>query len=242
MDYGADNGLKTEIENISLTILDNTDQNLKEVSSGTIISPLPDQTSPNYQDVSVHISIPYSSFAALFIDGVLYSQNEDYCVSEGSTIITILVDTFRKIGVGTHTICAEFRENGNPNGELLHRVSQNFTINSSSEYIYSDDAPGEDTNLPVDILNSVLDAPTAVNAVNQLTSGMTNEQKSFPTGVDLATLYAETAVSMVARQTVDGGAITVSAAAQTAGAVERALSSGGVATARYLTKTVVFTP
>lgn len=118
------------------------------------------------------------------------------------------------------------------------------------EYYYDTPDLGEDVKFPTNALEKITDSPSAVSTVNQLTSGMTSEQKSSPTGVDLATLYAETAVFMAARETADEGAITVSAATvadlasvatQTAEAVERALSSGGVTTVRYLTKTVAFT-
>lgn len=122
--------------------------------------------------------------------------------------------------------------------------------NSSIEYLYDAYDSSATMELPTDALDKITDSSSAVSTVNQLTSSMTSEQKSSPTGVDLATLYAETAVFMAARETADEGAITVSAATvadlasvatQTAEAVERALSSGGVTTVRYLTKTVAFT-
>ena len=118
-----------------------------------------------------------------------------------------------------------------------------------SEYVYDVSDPGEDTKLPVEALDKVIDAASAADAVKQLTSGMTKEQKASPTGVDLATLYAETAVSKAASEK-GGDAMTVDAAdlaelapaaARAVEAVEAALSSGGITTARYLAKTVTYT-
>lgn len=104
--------------------------------------------------------------------------------------------------------------------------------------------------MQIDELDKVTDPSSAAAAVKKTTAAMNQNQKRVPVYVDLATLYAETAVSKAASQAEDSGDITVNAAvtanlASTAskavGAVEDALSGGGVATARYLSKTVTFT-
>lgn len=96
-------------------------------------------------------------------------------------------------------------------------------------------------------LDGVNDTKSAVSAVERLTGGMTNEQRYDPTGIDLATLYAEAASARAASKSVGTDEITVSAAtvadlepaaAQASGAVESALTSSGVATARYLSNTI----
>ena len=91
---------------------------------------------------------------------------------------------------------------------------------------------------------------TAVSAVRTLTGQMTRDQKSSATGVDLATLYAETATAKAARKAVNGSEVIINAAAvadlekvamDTSSAVESALVNGGVSTARYLANTVTLT-
>lgn len=121
----------------------------------------------------------------------------------------------------------------------------------TKEYIYDTPDLGEDTKLPVEALDKITDAPSAADAVKQMTNGMTSEQKSSPTGIDLATLYAETAISKAASEKGgDGTAMTIDAgdlaelaraADQAVKAVEATLSSGGITTARRLAKTVTYT-
>ena len=119
-----------------------------------------------------------------------------------------------------------------------------------SEYRYDETDPGADVVLPTEKLDTVTDPATAAAAVNTLTESMTQDQKEAPTGADLATLYAETAVSQAASKEVSGSDILINAAAvadleaeakQTIQAVETALLNGGVGTARYLSNTVSLT-
>jgi hypothetical protein len=117
------------------------------------------------------------------------------------------------------------------------------------EYVYDGLDLGENTKLPTDLLEKVTDSKSAADVVKQMIDGMTSEQKSSPAGIDLATLYAETAVSKAASKTVEGEVIinadsvadVEAAAKQAASAVETALVNGSVATARYLAKTVILT-
>lgn len=76
---------------------------------------------------------------------------------------------------------------------------------------------------------------------------MTTEQKNSATDADLATLYAETAVSRAASKKVSGKELIISkaavadleaVAAQTSAAVESELVKGGVSTARLVSNTV----
>lgn len=99
-------------------------------------------------------------------------------------------------------------------------------------------------------LDKVTDADSAVSAVRQMTSGMTSEQRTSPTGIDLATLYAEAASAKAASSAVKNGQIVLNASAasnaattasRASGAVETALTGGGITTARDLSKTVTFT-
>ena len=124
------------------------------------------------------------------------------------------------------------------------------STSSADEYIYNTPNPGEDTILDADRLNSVTDPSTAAEAVCDMVGGMSQEQKESPTGIDLATLYAETAVAKAASKPATGPDILINAAniadvaaeaAQTLSAVEDALANSGITTARYLSKTVTLT-
>lgn len=94
----------------------------------------------------------------------------------------------------------------------------------------------------------VEDTETAVSVVEKMANELTDEQKRSPTGIDLATLYAETASMRAASRVISEKEITVTAASvsdlqqiaeRTNAAVESALNSNGVVTARELFNTVV---
>ena len=135
------------------------------------------------------------------------------------------------------------QEELDPNGE-------NPGEEYDSEYIYNTTAPNANTKLDANRLNSVINPISAVEAVRDMVSGMTQEQKESPTGIDLATLYAEAAVAKAASKPVTGSDILINAAniadaaaeaAQTLSTVEDALANNGITTARYLSKTVTLT-
>ena len=119
-----------------------------------------------------------------------------------------------------------------------------------NEYIYDTTDTGEDTKLDADRLNRVTDPASAARAVRDMVNGMTQVQKDSPTGIDLATLYAETAIAKAASKSFDDDDILINAAAvadleaeatQALTAVETALVNGGIATARYLSSAVTLT-
>ena len=127
---------------------------------------------------------------------------------------------------------------------------QESSTPSTDEYIYGTTDLGEGVWLDAERLNRVTDSVSAAEAVRDMVSGMTQEQRESATGIDLATLYAETAVAKVASQPVTGSDILINAtavanlgteAAQTSNAVENPLANGGITTARELSKTVTFT-
>jgi len=119
------------------------------------------------------------------------------------------------------------------------------------EYIYDIPDPAEDMMLPIAELDKITDTASAVAAVNVLTDGMTDEQKKCETGIDLATLYAETAVMRAACKDVgsDGNLLINAAmvrdlepiAVQTQKAADAALASGNVITVREIIRTAVLT-
>lgn len=119
---------------------------------------------------------------------------------------------------------------------------------SEWEHYYNVPDAGETFKFVPESCDGVEDTGTAVSAVETMTMGLTEEQKQSPTGIDLATLYAETASMRAASRVVSGGEITVTAASvsdlkqiaeSTNAAVESALNSNGVTTARELFNTVV---
>lgn len=120
-------------------------------------------------------------------------------------------------------------------------------VTTSTEYIYDTTDPGEETMLDYKRLDTVVDRESAIGAVQDQLAAMTAEQKDSPTGIDLATLYAETAVSRAARKEVTGSDIVIDRAAlsdiqmiavQTSEALESVLAQGGISTARYIANAV----
>lgn len=117
------------------------------------------------------------------------------------------------------------------------------------EYIYDEKDVGEDVYLPTDLLDKITDVDSAVSAVNALTDGMTDAQKNASTGIDLATLYAETAAMRVSCKKLSGSDLTINAALlgeleslarEACIAVDQALASGSVFSARVIRSTAVF--
>jgi hypothetical protein len=121
-----------------LTVAGNTDDAVQKPNDYPIVDPVgtPDSGRPGhfyktaYSEESLTIDGPYAEFTRLLIDGVEQERGVDYTAREGSTVITIRSQTFRKVGEGTHTIAAEFRAGGAPEG-ALKRASQNYTLNIS---------------------------------------------------------------------------------------------------------------
>ena len=104
--------------------------------------------------------------------------------------------------------------------------------------------------MPVDMLEQVTDTASAVKATEETVQGMSEEQKQSSTGIDLATLSAETATARAAAKPVSSNEIIIdktsvsdlqAVAAEASAAVENALISGGVTPERVLSKTVTLT-
>jgi len=119
----------------TLVIETNSNQAVQRPNDYEITEPIgtPDPGSPNsflldsYRDETLVINGPYQEFMRLLIDGRELTRDRDYTAREGSTVITILAQTFEKYGEGTHTVAAEFREGGKKDGKLK-TVSQNYTV------------------------------------------------------------------------------------------------------------------
>jgi len=126
--------------------------------------------------------------------------------------------------------------------------SVNVPETYSDEYFYNTLDSGAYLELPVEGLEDISNTETAVSAVKSLVDYMTEEQKVSSTGIDLATLYAETASMRAASKAVAGGEILVNAAGtkdlediavRTDTETEAALQNGGIVTVRIPSKTVV---
>ncbi|MDR2711509.1 MAG: S-layer homology domain-containing protein [Clostridiales bacterium] len=74
-------------------------------------------------------------------------------------------------------------------------------------YIYDKPDPGDSLVLPVDRLTAVTDKAGAVSAINEMTSGLSDEAKTSSTGIDLVTLYAEEAVAQAASLAATGDVV-----------------------------------
>lgn len=162
---------------------------------------------------------------------------------------------FAKAGISSkvtvHYNCAYQNERSDtPTGNSgLAQPQQNTQENEQTipEYIYDSADPAKDMVLNTVLMNTVTDVESAVTAVQNQTRMMSTAQKEAPTGIDLVTLYAETAAAKAASKAVTGNNILINKATvteltelakQSTEAVESALVAGGVSTARYLAKTV----
>lgn len=122
-----------------LEILNNTAENIAKVNDYKVITPIgtPSPDNPNhyildsYQDETLVIDAPYRDFMRMLIDGKELKRGEDYEAKEGSTLITIRAQTFKKFGEGTHTLAEEFREGGKPTGKMKI-ATQNYTMKPKS--------------------------------------------------------------------------------------------------------------
>lgn len=120
----------------------------------------------------------------------------------------------------------------------------------TGEYIYDAPDPGEDIALPVWRLEEVIDADCTVKSIDTLLEEVPLEKLQTPTGTDLATLYAETAIMRAACKKVDGGDLTINAAllkiaesvaVEAQGRLAEKLESVGIPPAREISKTVTLT-
>ena len=222
-----------------------------------------------YADLTGNLVIPCQySFASMFVNGyaVVRAQDGEGLIDEqGNVIVPFGAYDHLSNASSTGLVWAvnytmvSVEENGysweRQNGTIaaVLQVGQagwpavEPSAGTADEYIYNTEDPGETLTLPVNQLDLVHDPATAGDAVDYLVNQMTGEQKSAPTCIDLATLYAETAVAKAASMDVVGSEILVDAeaiseagtvATQAAERVENALTSGGINVARYLSKTV----
>ena len=116
----------------TLIVVENTDENVENATDlgYELIDRIPRVITP--ADYLFHSKGELSEFIAVYLDGRELIQNTEYLLEEGSTKITILEETFGDEEEGDHTIAAEFRIDGDEDGEMK-RVAQNFTLEEGEE-------------------------------------------------------------------------------------------------------------
>ena len=135
--YHGDESLSDTAE-YTLKILDNTNGNVWESTDNgyevaEAIGVLNDNQGvwtwvlEEYTDELFWTEGSFSYFIDFWLDGQKLVRGKDYLAEEGSTKITILEQTLRRAGGGTHTIAAEFREGDQKDG-ALKRAAQNYTV------------------------------------------------------------------------------------------------------------------
>ncbi len=134
---GAGGGGSSNIKEITLrlNVSENSDDNVKNTSDEgyELIQPLP-ETIIHYtydinqwEDLTFISNGPFDEFMECWVDGKKLTKDVDYIAEAGSTKITVRAQTLRNVGVGKHTIVAEFRVGGDPGGELKRAV-QNYEL------------------------------------------------------------------------------------------------------------------
>lgn len=152
--YAYGSGMFLDSAKLTLTILDNTDDNVWNATDAdySVKKPVGTSTSGNHYvlrwtsgTVKFESHGEYGEFVAFYMDGERLVEGKDYESESGSTVITIYDETIGDAGTGTHTIAAEFHketdENGLPNG-TLKRSAQNYTV----QVIQADDSSDNSYN------------------------------------------------------------------------------------------------
>ena len=99
---------------------------------------------------------------------------------------------------------------GTEENAVSHNADGEYASNEEDwEYIYDEEDAGADTVLRTDLLETVTDADSANEAIQQQLDSMTEEQKESTTGADLAALYAEATTAKAATSHVEGEEIII---------------------------------
>ncbi len=116
----------------TLIIAENTAENVEKATDEgyELIDRIPTIITPS--DQVFHSEGELSEFIAVYLDGRKLTVDSEYTLEEGSTKITILEETFGDQEEGEHTIAAEFRINGDEDGEM-RTSAQNYTLEKDEE-------------------------------------------------------------------------------------------------------------
>jgi hypothetical protein len=114
----------------TLTVHDNTDENVEaSTDEGYGITVRVPETMDTARNTDFEIEGAFNEFMDLWLDGEKLERNVAYTAKDGSTNVTLQWQTFRNAGIGTHTIAAEYRVDGDRSKEL-RRAAQNYTLES----------------------------------------------------------------------------------------------------------------
>jgi len=113
-----------------LTVAENTDTNFDTYADPgyELLELVPDIHWEDLSDDGQQLMVSrglFEEFVALYMDGDLLVQGVDYTAESGSTRITIMNQTLKRNGAGTHTLAMEFRVVGTND---LRWAAQNFVI------------------------------------------------------------------------------------------------------------------
>jgi hypothetical protein len=186
-----------------LKITENTDENVAAaVDEGYTLAVKVPALMNQYKERVFRSEGAFNEFVDFYLDGDKLVEGVDYNGEEGSTIITILAQTFEAYGEGTHTIAAEFRTNQNTENELK-RAAQNYTIDLNAVISEPDNPSNPDRpsnpdspSNPVNP-NSPSDSNDSGNGGNSADSNSTSNGEGTASGVEVKLFQPITSTSEI---------------------------------------------
>ena len=138
------NGDSVELTNYLLEIRDNSDVNVEEITDpGYELTELVPDINLSDLDAGGSYTLcsrgDYAEFREVYLDGRLLAKETDYTSEAGSTRVTLMAQTLKGAGEGTHTLGLEFRTSEGS----LRRAAQNYTATAAGN---SGDNPGSGSN------------------------------------------------------------------------------------------------
>ena len=130
--FGEDGGDATEKAVYTISIADNTDENVWESTDENyeVLDRIPDVVESVDEPVIFRSNGAFDEYVKFFLDGEQMEEGKDYLAEEGSTKITILSQTLQGLDNGKHTIAIEFRKDGDSNKEM-NKAAQNFRLDAN---------------------------------------------------------------------------------------------------------------
>lgn len=189
-------------------------------------------------------------YASEFSEGlavVRQNKKSGYIDAKGTVIIPLTYDSAHDFHGGLAMV-----EKGGKYAVLRNKTYKPVkqpVKRSNEDYIYDTTDAGDSANLPISELEKVKDTASAVSAVETAAAALTQEQKESTVGVDLLTLYSETAVSESASKQLTGSDVAVSQSSidplkgiseETKKGVEKAMKQAGVEVQRQIGTDVQF--
>lgn len=120
-------GVQTVEREFTLTVLDNTDENVENATDEGYGLKTRVQDITSCEDQTFESFGEFHEFMDFWLDGEKLVLGVDYDAEEGSTRIVVHGKTFEKAGAGKHTLAAEFRRNKSTENPLK-RTAQNYQL------------------------------------------------------------------------------------------------------------------